>query len=147
VLCGRSHFDSIRALGHIPAVRLVLFEGFLERVSGLAFSFKVFGKVFLEVLISILYGPPRWWRAYQARISLVSAAFGIVVDHHVRALLVVVGVAVLISDTRRDNRCAIKWAMLFDTILYHLFGCSFQGLFVCRADRLNRTVGVVCIPS
>lgn len=54
VLCRRGHFDVIRALGDVSAVRLVLFECFFERVGRLAFAFEILGEVCLDILLSTL---------------------------------------------------------------------------------------------
>ena len=71
---------------------------------------------------------------YDAGPTLVGAAFGGVLDHHVCAFGVVVYVTVAVFHARWYHGDSVEWAVFFDAVLDLFSWCCSQGFFVCCGD-------------
>ncbi len=106
-------------------VNMVIFEGFLDTVTGLALSLDVVGMV-LDT------GP-----------AFVGTAFGSALDHHVVAFLVSVHIAQSVHVAGRVSRHTVEWSMTLDTVDDLLLRGGFQRLRVGAGDGGQRRVGRV----
>lgn len=103
-------------------VKRVLFEGFLDTIAGLAFTF--------DVIVVVLDAWP----------ALVSASSRVEVGHHVLALLVVVSLAHTICFAGCVCGDAVEGPVTFQAVYYFVVGRRFEGLAVGFAEGVERGV-------
>ena len=104
----------------------MLFEGLLDTIARLAFSF--------DVIIMVLNAGP----------ALVRASGRVEVGHHVLALAIVVGLAVAVCFAGCVCGDAVEGPVTFHAVYYLVVGRGFEGLAVGFAEGVERrVVGVV----